>query len=75
MPLIVVKAAYDADAGVWFVEHSDLFGVNAEAPTLEALVAKLPAVIGDLLEEAGSAEGEVPIEVVAHARALARVAA
>ena len=52
---IVVKAAHDPEAGVWFVEQSDLFGLNAEAETLEGLVEKLPAVISDLLEpdEAG----------------------
>ena len=51
--LIVVKAAYDSDARVWFVEDSDLHGVNAEASTLEALVEKLPAVVADLLEANG----------------------
>ena len=49
--LILVKAAYDDDAGVWFVESSDLEGVNAEAPSLEELLQKLPGVILDLLEE------------------------
>ena len=50
--LILVKAAYDADAAVWFVESCDLEGVNAEAPSLEELLQKLPGVILDLLEEA-----------------------
>ena len=52
---ILVKAAHDPEANVWFVEQSDLFGLNAEAETLEQLVEKLPAVIADLLEpeEAG----------------------
>ena len=36
--LILVKAAYDADTAVWFVESSDLEGVNAEAPSLEELL-------------------------------------
>jgi hypothetical protein len=49
--LILVKAAYDADAAVWFVESSDLEGVNAEAPSLEGLLQKLPGIILDLLEE------------------------
>ena len=31
----------------------DLEGVNAEAPSLEELLKKLPGVILDLLEEAG----------------------
>jgi hypothetical protein len=49
--LILVKAAYDAGAAVWFVESSDLEGVNAEAPSLEELLQKLPGVVLDLLEE------------------------
>jgi predicted RNase H-like HicB family nuclease len=65
--LIVVKAAYDAEAAVWFVESSDLEGVNAEAPTLEALLQKLPGVVLDLLDEEGLDDFELPIKVVAHA--------
>jgi predicted RNase H-like HicB family nuclease len=70
--LILVKAAYDADAAVWFVESSDLEGLNAEAPSLEELLHKLPGVILDLPEEEGFDEGEVPIELVAHARTRVR---
>jgi predicted RNase H-like HicB family nuclease len=51
--LILVKAAHDADAAVWFVEFYDPEGVNAEAPSLEELLRKLPRVILDLLEEEG----------------------
>lgn len=70
--LIVVKAAYDADAAVWFVGFCDLEGVNAEAPSLEELLHKLPGVILDLLEEEGFDDSEVPIELVAHASTRVR---
>jgi predicted RNase H-like HicB family nuclease len=70
--LIVVKAAYDPDAAVWFVESSDLEGLNAEAPTLEGLLQKLPGVVLDLLEEEGLDDLELPIEVVAHASTRVR---
>jgi predicted RNase H-like HicB family nuclease len=70
--LILVKAAYDADAAVWFVESCDLEGVNAEAPSLEELLQKLPGVILDLLEEAGFDDAEVPVEVIAHASTRVR---
>jgi len=68
--LIIVKAAYDAEADVWYVEDSDLPGVNAWAPSVQELRDKLPAVILDLLEEEGG-DGEdddldVPIEIIAH---------
>ena len=51
---------------------SDLEGVNAEAPSLEELLQKLPGVILDLLEEEGFDDAEVPIELVAHARTRVR---
>ena len=70
--LIVVKAAYDAEAAVWFVESSDLEGVNAEAPMLEALLQQLPGVVFDLLEDEGPEDLELPIELVAHARTRVR---
>ena len=63
---VVVKAAHDPEAGVWFVEQSDLFGVNAEAGTLEELVDKLPAIIADLLEPGDAENTEVPIDLVVH---------
>ena len=59
--LILVKAAYDADAAVWLVESSDLEGVNAEAPSLEELLEKLPGVVLDLLEEEGFDDVELPM--------------
>ena len=58
--LILVKAAYDADAAVWFVESSDLEGVNAEAPSLEALLHKLPASSSISLRRKGFDAAEVP---------------
>jgi hypothetical protein len=75
--LIVVRAKFDPDVEVWFVESSDLPGVNAEAPTLEGLVKKLPAVVQDIFEATkgmGSAEiRDVPIEVIAHAHIRLRL--
>lgn len=65
---VVVKAAHDPEAGVWYLEESDLFGLNAEAETLEELVEKLPAVISDLLEPDGSEDTEVPVDLVVHIR-------
>ena len=74
--LVIVKAAYDLEAEVWYVEDSDLHGVNAWASTLEGLRDKLPAVILDLLDEQGDAGEDsaldVPIEVIAHLSTRAR---
>ena len=69
-----VKAAYDTEAAVWYVEDSDLHGVNAWAPTVEELLRKLPAVVVDLLEAEGCVGGgEIPIELVARASTSVRL--
>jgi hypothetical protein len=48
--LIVVKAARDEEAGVWYVESSDVPGLNAGAGTLEALIDLLPPIVQDLID-------------------------
>ncbi|KQS54057.1 hypothetical protein ASG17_14020 [Brevundimonas sp. Leaf363] len=63
--MILVKAIYDPEAGVWLSESSDVHGLRIEAPTFEALVERLPGVIEDLLADDGET-GDIPIEVVAH---------
>jgi len=78
--IIVVKAARDADAGVWFVEESDVPGLRLEAESLEALMEKIPGAILDLLEVAGpqgAAAGglDLPVELIAHASTRVRRAA
>ena len=69
MALIVVRAAWDDEARVWYVEDSDVFGVNAEAPTLEALRDKLPDVISDVLADNDPARlrDDIAVEIIAHA--------
>ena len=65
---IVVHADWDPDAGVWVATTRDLRGLVTEAGTLEALRAKLPGMIHDLLEEYGISD-DLPasIEIVARA--------
>ena len=68
--LVVVIADRDDEAGVWYVESSTLFGVNAEGETLEELIGKLPMIVRDLLEVGGESEGgDVSIELIARTRA------
>jgi hypothetical protein len=73
MTLIVVKVAYDAEAQVWYVESSDLPGLNVEAPTVERLQEQLPLAVADLIEASGE-EGDfdIPIEIIAHSSLRAR---
>ena len=72
--VIVVKAALDTEAGVWFVESSDPPGLCLEAETIEKLIDKLPAAVSDLLDcEKDGQEYDVPIELIAHASTRVRV--
>ena len=70
-----MKAAWDAEAAVWWIEESDLPGLRLEAETLEALRDKIPGAVADLLEDEGSEAFDVPIEIIAHARTRAQVGA
>jgi predicted RNase H-like HicB family nuclease len=64
---IVVHADWDPDARVWVATTRDLKGLVTEADTIEALRAKLPGMIHDLLEEYGISDLPASIEVVARA--------
>lgn len=78
--LIIVGAARDEEAGVWYVESSDVPGLNAEAETLEALIDLLPPIVQDLIDE-GALDGadiearnqDRPIELIAHASTRLRI--
>jgi predicted RNase H-like HicB family nuclease len=50
---IVVHADWDPEAEVWVATTQDLRGLVTEAESIEALRAKLPGMILDLLEENG----------------------
>lgn len=64
---VEVKAAFDDEAQVWFIEDSTLPGLAGEADTIEALAARLPDMVVDLIE-ANGLEGSgktVEIELIA----------
>ena len=64
---IVVHADWDPEASVWVATTTDLTGLVTEAATIEALRAKLPGMILDLLEEYGISDLPPSIEIVARA--------
>ena len=64
---IVVHADWDPEARVWVATTQDIRGLVTEADTIEALRAKLPGMILDLLEESGSSDLPASIELVARA--------
>jgi hypothetical protein len=70
MRVAVVKAAHDDEAGVWYVEHSDVEGLHVEGENFEAFCRNVASAVGDLVEG-----GEAQIEIIAHASMRAGVAA
>jgi hypothetical protein len=59
---LTVKAAWDAEAKIWYTEDSSLPGLNLEAETLDQLRSQLPGAIEDLLE--GEGKREVPFTLI-----------
>ncbi len=64
---IVVTADWDPEARVWVATTRDLQGLVTEAETIEELRAKLPGMIFDLLEEAGTSDLPASVEIIARA--------
>jgi predicted RNase H-like HicB family nuclease len=64
---IVIHADWDPEAAVWVATTTDLRGLVTEAETIEALRAKLPGMILDLLEENGVSDIPASIELIARA--------
>jgi hypothetical protein len=62
MLTIRICAEYDAEASVWVAQSEDIPLVT-EAETVDALRAKLPGMISDLIE---GHSGDVKIELTAH---------
>lgn len=62
---IVVHADWDPEAAVWVATTQDLRGLVTEAESIEALRAKLPGMILDLLDESGASDLPASIEIVA----------
>lgn len=71
-----VACQWDPEANVWYVSESDVPGLVTEAPTLEALEAKLLRMIPELLElnEGPGTDRTVPFELIARKRELAHLA-
>jgi predicted RNase H-like HicB family nuclease len=64
---IVIHADWDPEAAVWVATTNDLRGLVTEADSLEALRAKLPGIILDLLDECGVSDLPASIEIIARA--------
>jgi hypothetical protein len=64
---IVVHADWDPEAEVWVATTQDIKGLVIEAESIEALRAKLPGMVINLLQETGVSDLPPSIEIVARA--------
>ena len=72
-----VRADWDDDAQVWVAVGEDVPGLATEAPTIEALMAKLEVMVPELLELNGVVPGggEVSLNLQAYRDAKISAAA
>lgn len=62
----IVRAAWDDEAGVWYVEESDIAGLSTESETLEGLRQRIRDIIPDLLEDAEDRPATIELDIIAH---------
>ena len=61
-----VRAAWDDEASVWYVEDSDIAGLATESDTLEGLRQRVRDIIPDLLEGEVDVPEAIEIDFIAH---------
>lgn len=64
---VVVRAVWDPEARVWYVDESDIEGLAAEADSLEALRERLRVIIPDLLSDRADTPDELEVDLIAYA--------
>lgn len=69
---IIVRAAWDDDAGVWVASSNDIDGLSVESETLEDLEKKIFAAITDLIELNGIESNlpQIPVHIMAEHLAM-----
>jgi hypothetical protein len=73
---IIVQAMWDPEVSVWVATSEEIHLVT-EAPSMDALMEKLPGLIQDLVEDIDDGDEvkfeELSFEVIAHIRESVRV--
>lgn len=72
---VVVRAAWDDEAQVWYVEETDVPGLATEAATLEALRRKIPVIIQDLLQDQPDRPDSIELDLIAYVHDRVNLAA
>lgn len=68
----IVRAAWDEDAKVWYIEDSDIPGLVTESESLEGLRQRIRDILPDLLHGQPDVPEAIEIDIIA--RATDRVA-
>jgi hypothetical protein len=71
--IVRISAEYDDEAKVWVAQSDDL-PLITEADTVEQLMAKLPGMIQDLVED-GDTRANIPFELNFHAESSVQIRA
>jgi hypothetical protein len=66
--VLTVVCEWDGDAGVWSVTESNVPGLSAEAPTVEAMNKLLSELVPELMALNSPADCNVPRELLVNAR-------
>lgn len=72
---VIIRASWDNETALWFIEWSDIVGLFAEAPTLEELYQRIRDIIPDLLEASDDKPEELEIDLIAHKHERVKTAA
>ena len=60
-----IRVEWDAEAGVWYIEDSNVPGLVGEAPTLEAMMVLLRVRVPEVLEENGCPrDDDIPLRLL-----------
>jgi predicted RNase H-like HicB family nuclease len=70
-----VRAAWDDEASVWYVEESDIPGLATESETLDGLRQRVRDIVPDLLEGEIDVPEAIEIDFIAHAHDRVKTAA
>lgn len=60
MACITVKVSFDDEAQVWWIEESTMAGLRLEDASLDALMARIPGGVTDLIETTAELAGDSP---------------
>lgn len=72
---IIIRASWDEEASVWYVEESDIPGLATESDTLEGLSQRIRDIIPDLLEGTQDIPDELELDIIAHKHERVKTAA